>query len=231
MIELGTPGAHAASLGRLRLRAAALRALLGLAGLGLILAALLLALIHPDTPRLLLVLLPLTGLPAAALGTFQARRSWESAQQGFRGARSERRCARELRRLQPAALVHGALLGAGGDLDHAVLGLPLGGAAAVETKTGGGQLRVEGGRLLAGSRDLTSSLDQARRQAAALSRRLGAPAQPVVVITDVRGQAVSLQGVLVCSLAELLPALRGLRGSCTPERAELLAPQLLAPPR
>jgi hypothetical protein len=158
-----------------------------------------------------LALLTGTVLPAPAAaacivggGAFAqpSRRRWLQAAAGIR---SEDRVARILSRSGAVAVVHGAdLAPAGrsrGDVDHVVLG-PV--AAAVETKTGQGKVRVRGEQLQVGRRTLPGRpLHQARIHARQLERHTGTSATAVLCVVDMVGRPVTVGDVTVCSLADL----------------------------
>lgn len=138
-----------------------------------------------------------------------ARVRWLQARAGVR---SEDRVARALTRCGAASIVHGADLATGarksGDVDHVVLGPMI---AAVETKTGRGVVRVEGDQIRVGKRTLPGQpLRQARRNAQLLSQALGAEAAAVLCVVDMSGRPVQVNGVTICSCADLGAVLAGL---------------------
>ena len=125
------------------------------------------------------------------------------------GGKSERVVAGAIRRADPVAVVHGALLGAGGDADHVVLGPAV---AVVETKTGFGKvLEVDGG-LQAGRRRIPKDpVAQVERQAHALGRLLGIEASSVVCVTKMVNRPFhTFSGCFVCSADSLPEVLAGL---------------------
>lgn len=136
---------------------------------------------------------------AAALAA--AARNRGVAARARAGVRSEDRVRPVLARMRPAAVVHGAVLGAGGDADHVVLG-PC--AAVVETKTGRGAVEVRGSAMRVGGRPVPGDpVAQARRQAAALRRRAGVWVDAVVCVVDATSPPQPVDGVWVCGLADL----------------------------
>lgn len=116
------------------------------------------------------------------------------------GARAEADTATVLERCAPRAVLHSLLLGAGGDLDHVVVGPCL---VALETKYGRGRVSVRDGVVYAGSKALRGDpLAQVRRQASRLTEIVGRPSVPVVVISQGVGQ-VRVDGVIVCGPREV----------------------------
>lgn len=143
------------------------------------------------------------------------------------GARSERIVGRLAEGAGAAVVVHGAMLGAGGDADHVVLGPCV---AVVEAKRGVGPLKVSGGKVMVGSRVLRGDpIEQASRQARALSNRVGVTASAVVCVEGATGSTVRVGEVFVCPASSLREVLRGLPRLMSAERArkvgETLAPQ------
>lgn len=135
------------------------------------------------------------------------------------GIRSERRVAAALRRCNPAAVVHGAVIdGHGGDADHIVLG---GVCAMVETKTGRGRIELtDDGRVRAGGRWLPKRpLQQASNQAAKVTRALGVPCTPIVCVVDATGGPTTRNGVVVCNLKQLPQVLASLPQQISAEQA------------
>jgi hypothetical protein len=154
------------------------------------------------------------GVVGAGLFT---REAWGRAQRASVGATSEERVAVVLERTGAAVVMHGVLLGAGGDADHVVLG-PV--AAVVETKTGRGQVSVAGDEITAGRRTIPGApLRQARRQARALKERTGWFTEAVVCIPDMVNGPVRTGNGVVCSLADLPGVLASFRHVCDARQA------------
>lgn len=119
------------------------------------------------------------------------------------GAKAERQVAAGLSRLDTLDVVaHGRCLGAGGDVDHIVIGPCL---AAIETKSGGGHLVIlEDGRLNAGGRMLPGDpVEQAQRQARALSNIAGHTAAAIVCVPRASNTPRQVGQTTVCNLAQL----------------------------
>jgi hypothetical protein len=165
---------------------------------------------------------------AAVVCVLAGRGFWAQSRKAAVGARSERTVARVLARSGAHVVVHGAMLGAGGDLDHAVVGPVL---VAVETKTGRGEVRVDGdGRLWVGRRQvLGSPTSQAHRQAVALGRAAGGFAQAVVCVVDMANAPFVHRGVTVCSAGDLVGVLRGFPSVLRADESRAVAGRL-APP-
>ena len=117
------------------------------------------------------------------------------------GAVSELRVAEVINQCGAQTVLHGMLLGAGGDCDHVIAGNTL---IALETKTGRGFVQYRDGHLIAGQRVLPGDpVAQARRQAAALGRIAHAHASAIVVVVDMTNDAFQAGDVLICSLRQL----------------------------
>lgn len=165
---------------------------------------------------------------AAVAASLGARSEWIRRSKAAIGARSERRVAREIEHLGCSAVIHGALLGAGGDADHIVVGPAL---AVIETKTGRGNVAWSDGRLLAGRRAIPGNpVAQVRRQAAALGRRAGVRPMAVVCVPDMEGRPFMVDEVTVCSLASLSAVLRAAPTVLDPSGAERVVAALAQRP-
>jgi hypothetical protein len=157
----------------------------------------------PENPTLTLV-----SLAAAALAVGVARHYFDSAAKAMRGVKAERVTAKALRNSRCSELVHGALIGAGGDADHIVLGPML---AVVETKSGAGVVQVKAGRVQVGARVLPGDpASQVRRQATSLGRIAGAWADAVVCVPGMINQPLHVDGVTICSARDLPGVIAGL---------------------
>jgi hypothetical protein len=197
VVVLGTPAAYARKLQIRALLRATLAVLVAAAAAAVALGA-------PEAfPT---VRLNVAGAVAAAVfaAALAARDRFATAARKAKvGIESEKRVAKVLARIDGLeAVVNGALLGAGGDADHLALG-PV--CVVVETKTGSGNLSVEGdGRLRVGRRVIPGDpLAQVGRQARALERLCGNSVTAVVCIPDAKGQARQVRGVWVCNLSQL----------------------------
>lgn len=118
------------------------------------------------------------------------------------GLRSERRVASALAGIRGFRVINGVLLGSGGDADHVVVGSSI---VVVETKTGRGVVQPTGkGALRCGERQLPGApIEQARRQARACAKLVGAPVGAVVCVTDMTNPPFSDDDVVVASLKDL----------------------------
>jgi hypothetical protein len=209
----GSPGAYALVLARkAMLRAAAATG-------GVLAATLATAWVLTATD------LPLWAAAFPATAAFAAgvvvRGAWGRAEKAFVGARSEKIVAKALLAATPDVVVHGALLGAGGDCDHAVLG-PV--VAVVETKTGSGKVSLDKNGLRAGRRVIMGDpLAQVRRQAAALGKKAGLWTEAVVCITEMENAPFVANGVTVCSPRDLPAVLASMPRVCTTEKAHRIA--------
>lgn len=200
-VTFGRPGAYASHLVRqANLHAAAF----GIGtGCALIVAAL--NLVATLRGELVGAMVVAVGLAFAALGRHQYSHWVIKARKAAVGARAERVVATALAGTGAAAVVHGALLGAGGDADHIVLGPWV---VLVETKHGRGPVSVVGERLVVGGRKLPGDpVGQARRQAGALSHITGRTASAVVCVPGMEGPQFRHRGVTVCSAPDLAGAI------------------------
>ncbi len=207
---LGRPGAYSAKLAwKARLNAGAL---LGAAFVAVALVA--------------LAKLPVSVLMFAGIAVF-AKPYQVKASKAAVGARSERRVARVLARSGYFAVVHGALLGVGGDADHVVLGKNV---ALVETKTGKGRVHVNGEGVRVGNRRIPGDpINQARRQAKAVTRHTGITCTPVLCIVDGFFKPFNYSGVTLTNLADLKAVLDTLPAvNLTRKRARQLGRHLHA---
>lgn len=189
----GTPGAYVASMARKALAKVALSfcASMALGALSLKLLSTTLPLWIPASVAVLSV------VAFSRVGPLNIR--YKKAKVGLS---SERRVAKILRRTNSEAVIHGALLGAGGDCDHLVVGPSL---VAVETKTGKGKVTWNGSSLRAGRKAIPGNpVEQIRRQASAASGQAGGAAcLAIVCVVDMRNAAFMVNDVIVCSASEL----------------------------
>lgn len=219
--EIGRPGAYVLSLAR--------RAMLGAVAFAAAAAAALVgfAMLGPD--RLFdggpAGMAAAALLAAAAVGGWAARQQFDRFEKAWVGARSERRTAEALRRAPAHAVVHGAMLGAGGDADHVVVGPCL---CVVETKSGAGRVRVEGGKLIAGRRQMRGDpVAQVLRQAAALRRVAGLTVESVVCVSDMTSPPFTVRGVWVCAPRDIAAVVSGLPARLGRDSALSLAAHLM----
>ncbi|TDC44456.1 NERD domain-containing protein [Actinomadura sp. KC345] len=136
----------------------------------------------------------------------RSSRFLRQARQAAVGARSERDVRTAVRRTGSVAAAYGLLLGGrGGDCDAVVFTRGCG-AAAVEVKTGHGEVVAGEGKLRVGRRVLHGDpVRQAANQARLLSRRLnGGTVQAVVCVPGMSNRPFSTgAGVWVCSARDL----------------------------
>lgn len=207
MQSFGKPGNHASTLGR-----AALMKTVGCAGAGAVLALIGLSIgalsavsgdVSPTSVAGVILIVAASGLVVVA------RRHWGDAERAWVGARSERRVASVIKKAQPTAVVHGALIGGrGGDVDHAVIGPWL---VAVETKTGTGPVSIRDGKVVAGRRTMPGNpVAQAQQSAVRLGRMANQYASAVLCISDMTGRPFKSGTVVVCSPTSLPDVLASL---------------------
>lgn len=190
-LVLGRPGAHARDLA---VRRALLVAALAVAAAALAAGALVARTWWPLVPAAALVLVA------------RDRAGW--VRRALAGMRAEQAAGRAAESAGPAAVVHGALLGTGGDADHVVLG-PV--CAVVETKSGRGPLRTDGGTVTVGGRRLARDPGaQARAQAALVRRTTGCWTEAVVCVVGMDGPPRRVGDCWYCSAADLAQVLRRL---------------------
>lgn len=216
-VEHGTPGGFAR---RLAWRARGRAALAAAVSAAFVYGSFQLPALRGDA-RLLLIC-----LVVASLSGGLARHWWGAARAASVGATSERRVARELRSLQPVALLHSVDLRAGGDADHLLLGPWL---VTVETKTGAGMVRYTDGKLYVGTRPLKGDpLAQCRRQARAARSEVGSFCDAIVCVVDMENRPFTQNHVTVCSLRDLPGVIRSLTSRVSASAA-LAHAQRLAP--
>jgi hypothetical protein len=141
---------------------------------------------------------------AAAVGCWAA---WVRSARALRraarfavGARSEREARVAVRSAGAAAVGYGLVLGGGrGDCDIVVF-TRTGGAAAIEVKTGHGEVHVSGGTMRVGRRTLEKSpTSQAAHQARLLARALGRKRTlGIVYVPGMTNAPFAISGVWVC---------------------------------
>lgn len=221
VIVLGSPADHVRDL-LTAARRELLLATAGTAAAGLVAAAALFGRLAGG-PGLLLTVAIVAAL-AALLSGSKVGAARASVAKARAGTRAEDLVAAEMRRMRPAAVGFGLLLGAGGDADVVVAGPCL---ATVEVKSGRGPLRLEGRKLTVGGRLMHGDPPaQARRQAAALHRATGRHTAAVVCVVDATGPSLQVGDVTVCSLAALPGVLAGLPRRLSAEAAVALLHQL-----
>jgi Nuclease-related domain len=144
---------------------------------------------------------------AAAVCFMVARHhATRAGKQGI-GASSEKQVSAALRGLGGYYVVDNCVWpGARGDTDHLLLH-PIAGVCAIETKSGGGQVRLgpDGKSLVTGQGRVVPGdpIQQVRDQASALARHLGGnaaiPVAAVVVFPWMQNKPFRVNGVWICS--------------------------------
>lgn len=211
---IGTPAVHARALRREERRKATLALGGGLMAAGLALLAL------QATHSLAVAAIPAAASVVAflALSGVQTRMGRLSA-----GIGAEDLVARKLAKAPVAFVVHNATFGAG-DIDHVVVGPAL---VAIETKYGRGEMGAKSGKLTVGGKLLPrDALSQARSNAQRVSKALGTPCTPVVVVSQGTGPVLRIDGVLVCSADQLVSVLDSCPSVVAPIAAASLAARL-----
>lgn len=146
--------------------------------------------ITPLDPGLinLAALLVAVGSTATVIRGFWGRR--QSTEAWAKGAEGERRTAHTLHRLGSRyRVVHDLPMPRGGNIDHVVVGPT--GVFTIETKHYSADVVISRHGVRAGRASMHRVVDQAQRQARAMSAWLGTDATPIVVI---QGSAVRLSG-------------------------------------
>ncbi|WNI31488.1 nuclease-related domain-containing protein [Streptomyces sp. ITFR-6] len=145
------------------------------------------------------------------------------AQQWAAGAAGEKATAARLKSLarQGWTVLHDrALLTGWANVDHLVISLT-GVVFVVDSKLWSARyrLRVVGGRLLHGNRDVTERLRGIRHEARSVAEALGCPVIPVVSMegAPVEGGELVIDGIRIVPAERLVPVLRSLgrsKGAC-----------------
>ena len=216
---VGRPGAHARKIRADHYRKAAAR------GCVAVLAALtgVWAMTNPAVPVSVSALL---GATAVMLYGDSTRESFRARQAAI-GARSERRVASVIEHVGATAVIHGMLLGAGGDVDHIVAG---GCLVAIETKTGSGIVSASEHGLVAGRRRIKGSpVAQVTRQARRLGQIAGVDAAAVVCVPDMVNAPFVVSDVIVTSLRDLPAVLANAPSVTGPRQLEKLLTLATAP--
>lgn len=143
------------------------------------------------------------------------------------GAEAEELVGEVLASSSSVAVVHGALLGAGGDADHVVLGPSV---VVLETKHGRGDVRITENAVFVGRKRLPKDpVSQLRRQTMALKRELnGVWVDSVLCITGMTGSPFQARGVTVCNPTDLPLVLSSFRRSINAANAISMARSLSA---
>lgn len=137
------------------------------------------------------------------------KEAWTRSEHARIGVDSERRVRKLVRRRPHVAAVYGAKLGARqGDVDLILVDNSLV-LAAVEIKTGGGRVSIDGHAVRAGRKSMPRDpLGQCMKSAQRLSKAMGVGTLPVLCIPGMSNQPfVTDEGVLVCSAKHLIPAM------------------------
>jgi hypothetical protein len=143
-------------------------------------------------------------LIAAVCGAASRHHLTRASKQGV-GARSEQLVSNALGRCPGAyhVLNNVVLPGTRGDCDH--LALTSRGAVCIETKAGGGTVKVVGGKLITGRNRVCPGdpVGQCLAQASAAARLLKVPVAAVVVFPWMASSPFRHRGVWVCGTKEL----------------------------
>jgi hypothetical protein len=174
-------------------------------------------------------------LAAAVLGWRLRFRVSQDARNWARGARGERRTARQLARLTRHGWVvlHDlAIPGSGANADHLAVGP--GGIFLVDSKNWRGRLRfTPDGTLWHGSYPLTATLATIGWEASAIADALGVPAHSIQPIMVVHGSAIPwgeqyLGGVAILPAGRLIATLLALQPLLTNQQVAQLADRAAA---
>ncbi|GAA1832441.1 hypothetical protein GCM10009735_80080 [Actinomadura chokoriensis] len=163
------------------------------------------ALVGSPVPRALAVVLAAAALVGCVFAWRRSARTLRSAGRAAVGARSEREVRAAIRRTASIAAGYGIVLGGrNGDCDAVVFTRGQG-AAAIEVKTGHGEVTVDGAAMRVGRRVLHGSpTRQAANQARWLARRLGrSDVLAVVCVPGMTNRPFTSSGVLVCGAPDL----------------------------
>jgi len=147
-----------------------------------------------------------------------------------RGANSEQLVAAALSKTGAFHVINNAVLpGVSGDADHVVFH-PVAGACVVETKSGGGQVRINGdGKLVTGQNRVVpgNPVGQALSQAGALARCLtGERVTAIVCVPWQKNAPFRSKGVWICGASQLGWVLRQIGGHMTAQAADRYADRI-----
>jgi len=149
------------------------------------------------------------GLITAVWAGTRAKDAAAVADRRRRGAQAEDTVVAALTRAGVTLVVNGVELDAGGDADHVVVherAPGTGAVAVVETKAGGGTVRVHGQSLATGKAGRVipgDPIGQALRQAGALARKTGLPVTAVVCVPGMTNRPFWERGAVVCGARDL----------------------------
>ena len=142
-----------------------------------------------------------------------------------RGAKSEQLVATALSKAGCFYVINNAVLpGVSGDADHVVLHPR--GLCVVETKSGGGQVRInEDGKLVTGQGRVVPGdpINQVLVQAGALARLTDARVTAIVCVPWMKNKPFRSKGVWICGASQLAWVLRQVDGHLTSQTATQLA--------
>ncbi|WP_433467309.1 nuclease-related domain-containing protein [Spirillospora sp. CA-128828] len=159
-----------------------------------------------SVPRVLAAIAGVAALVGCGYAWIRATRVLRQARRSAIGARSEREVRAAVRHTGSIAAAYGLVLGnRGGDCDTVVFTRG-GGAAAIEVKTGHGQVSADNGTMRVGARVLHGDpVRQAANQARRLSRKMGGrTVLAVVCVPGMRNRPfTAANGVWVCSAKDL----------------------------
>lgn len=152
---------------------------------------------QPTSPVRSLIVAVAVGIVAA--GVYDASRAFDRARAGIR---SEDLALEATGRSRAKTVVCSARIpGVPGDVDQVILE-PV--VAAVEVKTGRGQITVHRGQLRARGRAIHGgSLGRARKSAERLTQISGQPTAAIICIVGMRAEPFTAEGVTICSPDDL----------------------------
>ena len=197
MVVLGRPAAYARRLQRRALVRSAVSIVVAALGAAVVLG------VPGEFPTVRLNVTGAVAVTVTVTALLARERFAVAARKAGVGITSEKRVAQALSRIDGLeAVVHGALIGAGGDADHIALG-PV--CVVIETKTGKGAVSQDrSGALRVGRRTIPGDpVAQVARQAQALQRHVGYQVTPLVCIPDATGEPRQMRGVWVCNTRQL----------------------------
>lgn len=137
------------------------------------------------------------------------KEAWTRSEHARIGVDSERQVRRVVRKHPHVAAVYGAKMGARqGDVDLILVDNKLS-LAAIEIKTGSGQVSVNDRTVRAGRKTMPRDpLGQCMKAANRLEQAAGVPTTPVLCIPGMTNKPFTTnEGVLVCSAKHLIPAI------------------------
>lgn len=143
------------------------------------------------------------------------------------GIKSENLVVRQLAKSNPVAILNDVLMGSGGDCDH--VAIYDGKAVVIETKTGWGQVSINGDSVYAGRRQIPKSpVKQIKQQQQNFTKKFGYMPHAVLCISNMSNAPFYYNNVLVCSAADLPRAVNGLDHNIPAGKASVLIAKIRA---